>query len=294
MYLGKVLRVVFVLLSVAFITLLERKILGYRQNRVGPNKVRMRGFLQPLLDGGKLFMKEISFSNKSKNIVYILSPMILFISMLIIWMFLPRYYYGTNRKLAILVLLCLIGVSSYSRLLSGWSSNSSYSILGGIRSCSQSIRYEISLSLIIFVWVFLYKTYRLRGLLETLFSSFVLLLMWGTIFLSFVAECNRAPFDFSEGERELVSGFNVEYGRVNFSIIFIAEYGMIIFFSILLSLLISPLVTILLSFFLLNRVLLLRRVYPRFRYDKLIFLNWYKILPVSLIYLLTIFLLIRV
>jgi NADH-ubiquinone oxidoreductase chain 1 len=191
-------------------------------------------------------------------------------------------------KYRVVFFLRIIGISVYSVLLSGWRSNSKYTILGGIRSSAQSVSYEISLSLIVFRVLLFLKRFNYFFFIKfsiNLIIFFPLLICW---FLSCVAECNRAPFDFAEGESELVSGFNIEYGRVDFALIFIRKYGIIILFSLLTCFIFFSKIELfffIIRVFFLIRMLILRRVYPRFRYDKLIYLSWFKFLPVSCLYL---------
>lgn len=267
---------------------MERKILRYRQNRLGPNKVSFIGLLQPIIDGLKLFLKEFSFLIKNNKIIFYFSPIFRFLIILTIWIIFPSFFCLLNIKYSVLFFLRIIGISVYSVLLSGWRSNSKYTILGGIRSSAQSVSYEISLSLIIFRILLFLKRFNYYYFIKYSLNMIIFLPLLVCWFLSCVAECNRAPFDFAEGESELVSGFNIEYGRVDFALIFIREYGMIIFFSLLTCFVffssIEYLFFIIRIIFLI-RMLILRRVYPRFRYDKLIYLSWFKFLPISCIYL---------
>lgn len=277
-----------ILISVAFITLLERKILRYSQNRIGPNKISIIGFLQPVLDGIKLFIKEFSFLLKNNKVIFYFRPIISFVLILSIWLIFPSYFYFINIKYRIIFFICLIGLSVYTVLLSGWRSNSKYAILGRIRSSAQSVSYEISLSIIIFRIILFLKSFNIYFFIKYSLNFLVfipLIICW---FLCCVAECNRAPFDFAEGESELVSGFNVEYGRVDFALIFIREYGIIILFSLLTSFVFfrkNEIIFIFVSILYLIRMLILRSVYPRFRYDKLIYLSWFKFLPISCIFI---------
>ena len=177
----------------------------------------------------------------------------------------------------LIFIIIFIGLSVYSSLISGWSGTSKFSSIGGIRSCSQSVSYEICLVfflfcvLIIMNSVFIYNKF-----------YFIRLFLFMFLFFNCVAETNRAPFDFSEGERELISGFNIEFGSGGFVLLFLAEYGIIIFFSILLSLFFFK--TLFFCFFLIIFIFIfIRRVYPRFRYDILIKIIWIKFLPISLL-----------
>lgn len=247
------------------------------------------GLLQPILDGIKLFLKEFSFLIKINKFIFYLRPIFRFLVILRLWIIFPSFFYFLNIKYRVLFFLCLIGISVYSVLLSGWRSNSKYAILGGIRSSAQSVSYEISLSLIVFSILIFLKSFNFFYFIKFSLNLVIFLPLLVCWFLSCVAECNRAPFDFAEGESELVSGFNVEYGRVDFALIFIREYGMIIMFSLLTCFIFfskNEWVFFRISIIFIIRILILRRVYPRFRYDKLIYLSWFKFLPVSCIYLL--------
>lgn len=281
-----VLLVICVLLSIAFVTLLERKILGYAQNRVGPNKVFLGGWVQPILDGVKLFLKERVLVGGSNILGFCIVPRFTFILIVVIWMSQSYFYFWINFKLRGVFLICCIGVSVYTTLLSGWFSNSKYSLLGGLRAAAQSISYEVRIVFILISAFFLMERFslwsnrKIRGWLFLVLSpSFVCWL------ISCLAECNRAPFDFAEGESELVSGFNVEYGSILFTFIFLGEYGIILVFSIL-SVWIwvggSKILFMVVRLFFIQYIFYIRRAYPRFRYDKLIRLAWFKILPISL------------
>lgn len=272
------------LIRVIFITLLERKILGLRQIRLGPNKSRIQGLSQPLLDGIKLLIKYRIIPFYSNKGLFLLSPLITFFVIVRLWNSLSFYWFFRNFYLSLLFILACIGISVYRRLLSGWRSNSKFRILGRVRRISQSISYEISLSLIIFRVLlinnyFSFFDFKKLSSSSLIIITFPILLIW---FLSCIAECNRAPFDFSEGESELVSGFNTEYSRGEFALIFVGEYGIVLFFSLLTSLLFLPNYLLLSFFFFFFIFLLIRSRFPRYRYDKLIILCWQKFLPVSI------------
>ena len=224
------------MLNVAFITLLERKILSYRQYRVGPNKVRFIGLLQPIADAVKLFSNQLESPFSRNYIVFFLSPIVRVFLVLVLWAIIPLIigYHSFTYSMVIIIIVIRFGV--YPLLLAGWSSNRKYAILGGLRGVSQTISYEIRLALIILTFLVYLNGYSLEIML--LNSSYISLLILRPmiIFLwlvSCLAETNRTPFDFSEGESELVSGFNVEYGSGGFALIFIAEYAIIFYLSIL-------------------------------------------------------------
>nr|YP_010956274.1 NADH dehydrogenase subunit 1 [Kroppcarcinus siderastreicola]WMY25238.1 NADH dehydrogenase subunit 1 [Kroppcarcinus siderastreicola] len=285
--------IICVLISVAFITLLERKILGYIQIRKGPNKVGFLGLLQPFSDAVKLFTKEQVNPIVSNFLVYYVCPMIsLFISLLI-WVVVPYESGLMSFDLGILFFLCCLSVSVYSTMVAGWSSNCSYSLLGSLRSVAQTISYEVSLALILLSFVMmvggfnmeLFNKYQMN--FWFILISFPLGMIW---FSSCLAETNRTPFDFSEGESELVSGFNTEYGSGGFALIFMAEYASILFMSALFVILfLGGNVASMMFYLKLSMVVFLfvwvRGTLPRFRYDKLMYLAWKSYLPISINYL---------
>lgn len=281
-----------VLIGVAFLTLLERKILGYVQIRKGPNKVGVFGIFQPFSDAVKLFNKEAFIIFKSSYYLFYISPILLFFLILINWLLIPiitNIYYINYSVLLIIVILTLIG---YIFLFIRWSSNSIYSIIGSIRVIAQTLSYEVRLIMIILVIIILRERYSFVGFIEWqvyIWFIFILFPLFIVFFISVLAELNRTPIDFVEGESELVSGFNVEYFRGGFAIIFMAEYGIIIFFSYVLLLLFTNLEGSLRIFIILNFIILLiifmRGILPRMRYDELMYLCWKIILPFILIYI---------
>lgn len=289
--------VIFVLVGVAFLTLLERKVLGYVQIRKGPNKVGFLGLLQPFGDAIKLFTKEQTFPIISNFYIYYFSPVMrLFISLLL-WIIIPFLSVYLNFNLSLLFFLRVSSIRVYAIMLAGWSSNSSYTLLGRLRSVAQTISYEVRLALILISFIFLIISLNLvdfiiyQNYCWFIFLCFPLCLMW---VISGLAETNRTPFDFAEGESELVSGFNIEYRRGGFAIIFLAEYARILFIRIICVILFLggnlnswgffvKMVSI--SFF----WVWVRGTLPRFRYDKLIYLAWKRFLPCSLNYLIMFF-----
>lgn len=291
---GLLILVIGVLVGVAFLTLLERKVLGYIQIRKGPNKVGVIGILQPFSDAIKLFTKEQTYPNFSNYLSYYFSPVIRFILSLMIWILIPYYFNIISFNLGVLYFLCCTSLGVYTVMVAGWSSNSNYALLGGLRSVAQTISYEVRLSLILISRIIIIIDFNLinffyyQNFIWFLFLIFPLRLCW---IRSRLAETNRTPFDFAEGERELVSGFNVEYRRRGFALIFLAEYSRILFISLLFVLIYIGGFNLDVFFYLkLTFISFLfiwvRGTLPRYRYDKLIYLAWKSYLPISLNFLL--------
>lgn len=272
---------------------MERRVLGYIQIRKGPNKVGWAGLPQPLADAIKLFTKESTNPLSSNYLLYLLSPVGAISLALLTWMVLPVKFGGHNFNFGVLFFLCCTRLGVYTVLLRGWASNSKYAILGGLRSVAQTISYEVSLALIILSFLILTGRFNLVefNAVQEGFSFFItgppLALIW---FSSRLAETNRTPFDLAEGESELVSGFNVEYSRGGFALIFIAEYARILFISCLtVVLFLGPYYRFwaftLKSGLIAFAFIWARGTLPRVRYDKLMRLAWRRYLPVALNYI---------
>nr|WIL79860.1 NADH dehydrogenase subunit 1 [Tillus nitidus] len=294
MIISMLLLVICVLVGVAFLTLLERKILGYIQIRKGPNKVGMIGILQPFGDAIKLFTKEQVFPYLSNVNLYYISPIMNLFLSLILWLSMPFFMGFLNFNFSLLYFLIVSSLGVYTIMIAGWSSNSNYSMLGGLRSVAQTISYEVSLALILICFLILVLSFNLFNFMSyqkyfwLMYLFLPLCFMW---VISSLAETNRTPFDFAEGESELVSGFNVEYSSGGFALIFMAEYSSILFMSMVCVMLFLG--GNLDSFLFYMKITLMsflwiwvRGTLPRYRYDKLMGLAWKSYLPITLNYFL--------
>nr|YP_010303576.1 NADH dehydrogenase subunit 1 [Quasilineus sinicus]QXO02048.1 NADH dehydrogenase subunit 1 [Quasilineus sinicus] len=285
------------LLAVAFYTLMERKVLGYIQLRKGPNKVSMIGIPQPLADAAKLFLKEQVKPCLSNWVAYLSAPVVSLFLALSMWLVYPCVgILAYGFFLGVLYFLCVSSFGVYGTLVAGWSSNSKYALLGSLRAVAQTISYEVSMILVLLSSVYLVGSYDFSfyfffqelGFWVFLVSAPVSFLWLVTI----LAETNRAPFDFAEGESEIVSGFNIEYSAGGFALIFMAEYGVILVMSVISGVLFfggdDVGFVVLKGVFLVKAVvfsfffLWVRGSLPRVRYDKLMSLTWKCFLPVSL------------
>nr|WGO57963.1 NADH dehydrogenase subunit 1 [Hemithyrsocera vittata] len=282
-----------VMVGVAFLTLLERSVLGYIHIRKGPNKVGLIGILQPFSDAIKLFTKEQSFPLMSNYISYYIAPIFSLFLSLLIWMIMPYCTGFYSFELGFIFFLVCLSMGVYSVMIAGWSSNSSYALLGGLRAVAQTISYEVSLALILLSFIFLVGSYDLEYFYKFQFNMWFIFIVWPLSliwFVSCLAETNRTPFDFAEGESELVSGFNVEYSSGGFALIFLAEYASILFMSMIFCLMFLG-GDVNNFFFYMKLVLIsflfiwVRGTLPRFRYDKLMYMAWSSFLPLSLNYL---------
>nr|QOD98227.1 NADH dehydrogenase subunit 1 [Cepphus grylle] len=289
--------VVPILIAVAFLTLVERKVLSYMQARKGPNIVGPFGLLQPMADGIKLFTKEPIRPSTSSPFLFLMTPVLALLLALTIWIPLPLPFSLTDLNLGLLFLLAMSSLAVYSILWSGWASNSKYALIGALRAVAQTISYEVTLAIILLSLVMLSGNYTLNTLAITqeplylIFSSWPLAMMW---YISTLAETNRAPFDLTEGESELVSGFNVEYAAGPFALFFLAEYANIMLMNTLTTILflnpsslnlpqeLFPMTLAMKVLLLSSGFLWIRASYPRFRYDQLMHLLWKNFLPLTL------------
>lgn len=277
------------MLGVAFYTVLERKVLGYVQIRKGPNKVGIWGIIQPLADGVKIFVKEAVIPFSRNRFLFWLAPGLTLTLALVLWHLYPSSFCFKNVTWGLLLFFCVTALNVYGTLMAGWSSNSKYAFLGALRAAAQTISYEVSLLLILLFSALVLVSFSWdKAALSRFPVCFLLVPIIVVWFTSTVAETNRAPFDFAEGESELVSGFNVEFGGGLFALLFLGESCNILFISMAtvvwffstrfltpISLAFGTLVVAILFLF-------IRGAYPRFRYDLLIMLCWKSFLPFSL------------
>lgn len=304
------------LLTVAYLTFVERKVLGYMQCRIGPNRVGFRGLLQPFADLLKMIRKEVIIPTQSNRYLFRIAPIFALVPALVGWAVIPfdQGLVLANINAGVLFLFALSSLGVYGILIAGWSSNSKYAMLGAMRSAAQTISYEIAMG---FAFVGVLLAANSMNLSEIVMSQHGGILHWWCVpllplfvifWIAGVAETNRAPFDLAEGESEIVAGFHVEYSAIGFGIIFLAEYASMILISTVLSLLflggwLSPfegipflesmfffipgIVWLLLkiSFFLFF-YLWIRATFPRYRYDQLMRLGWKVLIPVTIVWVL--------
>lgn len=287
---------VIALLAMAFYTLMERKFLGYFQLRKGPNKVGLTGLPQPFADAIKLFSKERTTPTLANLKLFYISPALGLLLTLILWRIYPHSNTSIYISFGTLFFLCVSRINVYVIFFSGWCSNSKYSLLGALRGVAQTISYEVSMALILInalIFLYIIDFHSMPTHLYTWTATLImpLFIIW---FITNLAETNRTPFDLAEGESELVSGFNTEYRRGIFALLFIAEYANILVICLFTSLIFSghtPVInniTLILKTACLATIFIwVRATLPRIRYDNLIYLTWKSFLPISLRLLLT-------
>ncbi len=299
--------VVPLLISVAYFTIAERKLMGSIQRRRGPNVIGFLGLLQPLADGLKLFVKETIFPSNSNVIIFIIAPLLTFILSLIGWAVIPlsENIVISDLNLGVLYLFAISSLSVYGIVMAGWSSNSKYPFLGSLRSAAQMISYEVSIGFIIVNICVCSGSFNLSDIVlmqQNVWFILPLFPMFVLFYISMLAETNRHPFDLPEAEAELVSGYNVEYSAMTFALFFLGEYANMLLMSAFSSILflggwlplfnIFPLSILPGSFWLSIKILLgvtffilTRAALPRYRYDQLMHIGWKSFLPLSLGYL---------
>lgn len=296
--------ILFVLISVAYYTLAERKIMAAIQRRRGPNVVGIWGLLQPLADGLKALLKEVIIPRKSNKFIFLGAPLLTLILSLAGWIVIPfnMSCFIADINLGLLYLFALSSLNVYSIIFAGWSSNSKYAFLGGLRSAAQMISYEVALGLIILPVVLCAGSFNLNDIVINQKGTWYLLPLLPLaiiFFISSLAETNRAPFDLPEAEAELVAGYNVEYSSITFAMFFLGEYSNMLIMCCLNSILflggwLAPfdfLTFIPETFWFAIKITIysfifvwIRAAFPRFRYDQLMNLGWKIFLPITLAY----------
>jgi len=310
--------VVPIMLSVAYLTLAERKVIGYIQVRIGPNRVGPRGWLQPIADGIKLAFKEIIIPTQSNRFLFLFAPLLALAPALAAWAVIP-FDDGmvlSDIDAGLLYILALTSMGVYGIIIAGWASNSKYAFLGAIRSAAQMVAYEIAMGFALVGVLMAAGSLNLGEIVRSQQGSFLhwfwlpLLPLFFVYFIAGVAETNRAPFDVAEGESEIVAGFHVEYSGMTFALFFLAEYANMILISALTTLMflggwLSPFEGIpvlgpLLAWvpgifwllaktaFLLFLFLWFRATFPRYRYDQIMRLGWKVFIPLTIVWLLVI------
>lgn len=281
------------LIAIAFYTLIERKFLGYFQLRKGPNKPSLLGIPQPFADAIKLFVKEQAKPTISNSILFLAAPALRLILAMIIWILYPHNFQSIYIQFGILYFLCVSRINVYPTFIAGWCSNSKYALFGRLRGVAQTISYEVRIALILISCLLIlhnidWAIISSRQKSWLIFIVSPLILIW---FTTTLAETNRTPFDFAEGESELVSGFNTEYRSGLFALIFIAEYtnilfirltSAILFFGVIGPAIINTRLLIIKTIFFATLFVWVRATIPRIRYDHLIYLTWKNFLPISI------------
>lgn len=275
------------LLSVAFFTLFERKVIGLFHLRIGPNKVSFIGIIQPLLDAFKLLTKQPLTPFRVNRFVYRLSPVIALFLAIFVWLTIPNYYIIVSINYSIVLFFLLGSILVFSVLIGGWASNPKYSLIGSLRSVAQSISYEAVFRTLIVILIILISSYSIRSLFNQ--SSVLFIIFFPIWVICTLAETHRAPFDFAESESELVSGFNTEYSGAYFAFLFLSEYAILLYSCFLLTYIffiwIIPfnlIFIIVIALFFRFFFIWIRITYCRFRYDILIIISWKILLPLTL------------
>ncbi|WP_373279648.1 NADH-quinone oxidoreductase subunit NuoH [Chitinibacter fontanus] len=305
--------------AVAYLTLAERKVIGYMQIRIGPNRVGPFGLLQPIADGVKLLLKEIIAPSAADKKLFFLAPVMVLVPALAAWAVVPFYpgYVLADVNVGLLYVMAITSMGVYGVILAGWASNSKYAFLGGMRAAAQVISYELAMGFALVGVIMVSGSLNLTKIVEQQAAGAMggSILSWNLIpllplfvvyFIAGVAETNRAPFDVTEGESEIVAGHMVEYSGMSFALFFLAEYANMILISAMASVMFlggwlspfpasipvlgaaSPLWWVLKVAFLLFCFLWFRATFPRYRYDQLMRLGWKIFIPVTLVWIIVV------
>ncbi|BBF64360.1 NADH-quinone oxidoreductase subunit NuoH [Acidithiobacillus sp. 'AMD consortium'] len=299
------------LLGVAYLTLAERKVIGYIQVRLGPNRVGFKGSLQPIADAVKLMFKEVIIPTNANRFLFLAAPVLAFVPAMLVWAAIP---FGPDMAIShmnagLLYVLAIAGLGVYGIIVAGWASNSKYAFLGAMRAAAQLVAYEIAMGFALVGLLMAAQTLNLTKIVEAQAGGGFWSWYWLPLFpfflvyfISGVAETNRAPFDVAEGESEIVAGFHVEYSGMAFALFFLAEYANMIFVSMLSTVLFlggwyapinTPWLTwipgvvwlLLKTAFLLYVFLWIRATFPRYRYDQIMRLGWKVFIPVTIVWI---------
>ncbi|MBU2731596.1 MULTISPECIES: NADH-quinone oxidoreductase subunit NuoH [Acidithiobacillus] len=299
------------LLGVAYLTLAERKVIGYIQVRLGPNRVGFKGSLQPIADAVKLMFKEVIIPTNANRFLFLAAPVLAFVPAMLVWAAIP---FGPDMAIShmnagLLYVLAIAGLGVYGIIVAGWASNSKYAFLGAMRAAAQLVAYEIAMGFALVGLLMAAQTLNLTKIVEAQAGGGFWSWYWLPLFpfflvyfISGVAETNRAPFDVAEGESEIVAGFHVEYSGMAFALFFLAEYANMIFVSMLTTVLFlggwyapinTPWLTwipgvvwlLLKTAFLLYVFLWIRATFPRYRYDQIMRLGWKVFIPVTIVWI---------
>jgi NADH-quinone oxidoreductase subunit H len=302
---------------VAYYTYAERKVIGYMQVRIGPNRVGWRGLLQPIADAVKLLMKEIVIPTKADKTLFLLAPMIAIAPALAVWAVFPfdEGLVLADINAGLLYILALSSLGVYGIIIAGWASNSKYALLGAMRSAAQMVAYEIAMGFALVGVLVAAGSLNLGDIVAAQQGNLLtwfwlpLLPLFGVYLISGVAETNRAPFDVAEGESEIVAGFHVEYSGMAFAVFFLAEYANMVLISALTALMflggwLSPLPAdwaeanwilgdgfhwlLLKTFLFMFLFLWLRATFPRYRYDQIMRLGWKVFIPITIVWILVV------
>lgn len=320
----KIFLIVFPLLgAVAYVTFAERKVIGYMQSRVGPNRVGVGGLGQPIADVLKLFLKEVITPTASNRYLFFIAPILSLAPALAAWAVIPfmQHWVLANINAGLLFLFSMTSLGVYGILIAGWSANSKYALFGALRAAAQTISYEIAMGFALVGVLLAANSMNLSQIVLRQSGGFwhwywlPLLPLFIVYWISAVAETNRLPFDVAEGESEIVAGFHVEYSGVGFALFFLAEYANMILVSAIASIMFLggwlspfqniPVLSVLfawvpgiiwflmkISFFVFLYIWM-RATFPRYRYDQIMHLGWKVLIPVTLVWILLVAVLVQ-